>query len=605
LARVVYSLLCPLVPKVLDSQGDGSNEAVTVLAEHRAEGPHTHGIVQVRRLDLAEAAETREAVELINTVSRSTAFRRVQQLAELALARIAPITARDQPAQHEIDACVAAIAALVRARETFEKSASELSNSSATASIDELSSHPAWNALNALAADPLSFKRDRGGRVGTLDAANQFVELGVSVASAVAACQRVFIAILRARADDVLAAGKRLRLLQAEAPEGRPTLIASPEYRPDGTAMSLTPENLPMEQISEALRIARFAVEHGDADDMPGPKKPDQDTMPEPAISEAEAHESNDTAAETQGSPAGSPAPEGAAASEPQPPTDPPVDLQGLIRLARELNDDLERAWSGALERAVHQDGVQRQIAAVRGAIVAVQRLYANDQKPMDEWPPGAEQMVQFERDPSASADLMPTAQLLALVAVLEGLNPVAQASRVEVSWKSGEGEKLSKYWEAGAFSVLRARLELLGDLLRSPGESGRANQMDTFRHLRSAQMTWRKGDPEACLAHAAAGLATHLKTPVEELAPVLAADPVLVQAGLADQACAALRVLQRVLRGEAVLALATITAPALADALLVLSQPLPGGERLSAQDLHDLIAREVPFESLRDVGTP
>jgi hypothetical protein len=276
-----------------------------------------------------------------------------------------------------------------------------------------------------------------------------------------------------------------------------------------------------------------------------------------------------------------------------------------LIRLARELNEDLERAWSGALERAALQQGIQQQMAAVRGAAVALQRLYASDQQPLGQWPPGAEQIVDFERDPSAAVDLIPTAQLLAFIAVLEGLDSITQATRTEVSWKSGEEEKLAKFWEAGAFAVLRARLALLGELLHSRGESDRTAQLDVFRHLRSAQTTWHQGNPEACLLHAAAGLAVHLKTPVEELAAVLAADPVLAEAGLAEQACAALRVLERILRGEPVLALATVTAAALADALLLLSQPLPGAKRLSAQELHEVIARDVPFESLRDVGTP
>jgi hypothetical protein len=579
--------------------GTEDQEAVALLVEHRVVVPGEHELSQVRELSDEELAEIRDASELIVAMGSSPGFRRLQQLTHLTLQRIEVVAARDQPTTQEIEACLAGVRALAQAQTAFTgwakslvEDAAEDQASEARGQIESLEGLPAWSLLRALSGGTTRLVRNREGVIGIPSADSAFASLSNLITTAFLASHEAFKLVLIARSTDVRAAGRRLRLLHAECPEGRPTLIVKPRKLGGDTiqATQLTPEDLPMELIGEALRVTRLAErlanEPGDGEDNFCIGTEDEPKR------EAEAVEDRNDGANADG-------PENDADTENEEASPQPVpDLSGLLRLASTLNNDLETAWSGALERAAVENGIAKQMAAVRAAVLGYQRHAENDRVILRMFPPDDPLLAELEANPERGVELAVTAQLNAFTNVLKAVQALSEPTQVQVTFSSDGPEKLSRFWESGAFAQLSGQIDLLRHLFDQqdlPDERKRLGE--AFRRQQLAHAAWFAGDPEACLFHSACGLAAWLEAPLDQL------EERLQQLSAPEAAKLGVRTLLRVLQGNAALDFATLTGPALADVLTDLVTPpgIPRSPSTRGDELFDLVARDVPYEPLSD----
>lgn len=361
------------------------------------------------------------------------------------------------------------------------------------------------------------------------------------------------------------AAARRLRQLTLEALEGIPALVEA-EIEPGsglpGLKPRFTPRQLALDRIPVVLgavrnakraRVAAAPAPEETASDpdeneedraaaasIPGESpargagtepavdlavesdagSAGEDPVDEPAAPDAEADRDEGSAEAEQGASTG--------------PPPPPADFGSLFHLARKLNEDLEHEWSRALDAVTLEPAMEQQLAAVGSLLVARQRkVAAEDERLRDvrldpriaEWPvlPGTLAALDDEPDDEEQLRRLRLAQLDALVGVTEALEGLREASTVQISFGRGgsagealQPETVERFWDAGAFRILRARTELLERITadhdyvqaRVLGEpvdpgSGRSSRR-AFDRLQLAAHALAGGDPEAALVHTA-----------------------------------------------------------------------------------------------------
>jgi hypothetical protein len=129
------------------------------LVEHRVTVPREHEIIGLRELSDHEAAAVDRDDKLIIRVASSSWFRRLRSVAALTSQRVEAVEARDAPHQDEINACRAAVIAMVEAHQRFVADADELVASESASGVRdeaeqalaELNSSAAWTTLAGLA----------------------------------------------------------------------------------------------------------------------------------------------------------------------------------------------------------------------------------------------------------------------------------------------------------------------------------------------------------------------------------------------------------------------------------------------------------------------
>lgn len=585
------------------------------LVEHRVTVPGEHEILGLRELSDQDAADIKAADELIRRVASAHWFRRLRGLTNLSLNRIQLVEAHDQPHPNEIAACRAAVAAVVEAQarlssdlvELLRAYAPEDRQAATLASLDAVASSDSWSWLTKLSSPGAQLAFDRQPKLGILDQTGGFRVLAPLVEVALTDIESAVSETLLALADEVLAAAKLLRTLHVECPQGLPALldigpIAADAQTAEG--LSIIPQDLSLGAISEALRlvrtaeklaereeetaIAHFTVREGETEDEAAACEQDSDRQSKVAVDgvNAQPAAADDVQAVAEDEKAG---------DVEVPPASAVVDLRGLIYEAQRLNGVLEEAWSLALNRALTHEGVERQMAALRASIASMQRSFEGDPVRLEEFPPGPELLEELERDPQRVRERIVSAQLLAFTQVVDKLAALSQPSRVQVQIREGQAEELTRFWESGAFAQLRLSLELLGELLEDSPQAESAYPVEAARRLRLAQAAWRTGDPEGCLFHAACALASHLGGPCGGLDNIGSDHP---GRGLA---LAGLRALDAQLVGNRALDMAVLTAAGLADFAVDVIIPPFGNPELRADELFDLIARDVPHVPLED----
>ena len=152
-----------------------------MLVEHRVAIPGEHELTEVRVLDDDELTEIRKAADLIVAVASSPAFRRLQQLTQLMLARIDQVEAREKPAVQDIESCLAGVSALVQAEAVFVESVKKLLEDAgdddaaeAGQRVDLLEESSAWEMLDRASRGEARLARDRSGAVGALHKDTEF-----------------------------------------------------------------------------------------------------------------------------------------------------------------------------------------------------------------------------------------------------------------------------------------------------------------------------------------------------------------------------------------------------------------------------------------------
>ena len=151
-----------------------------------------------------------------------------------------------------------------------------------------------------------------------------------------------------------------------------------------------------------------------------------------------------------------------------------PVLLQPVFQQARNLQQALEHTWSRSLDETLLEPALAEQLAAIHSLLRSLtaklededRRLRAAGVDPrIPGWPPTPEMLAALDPDQrfdstGRSRDLR-IAQITALQAVDETLAAFRQPSTVQFT-VAQDGQRVDRFWDAGAFALLRTRIGLL-----------------------------------------------------------------------------------------------------------------------------------------------
>jgi len=456
-----------------------------------------------------------------------------------------------------------------------------------------------------------------------------------------------------------------LRQLAVETLEGPPTILIVPTTMLEaGQPGQVTPQQLALEKIDAVLGSARLARQHLE------PKQPEAAGTPTGEDRE-DATESVDTAAIGSAAPAGSAGEGESTKSEPdggdytdparepddqeQTPTRPhpvtvgdpgtaqqpgdrqdpaapaqdtgvaaaiePVLLQPVFQQARNLQQALEHTWSRSLDKTLLEPALAEQLAAIHSLLRSLtatldnedRRLRATGVDPrIPGWPPTPEMLAALDptQQPdstSRSRDLR-MAQISALQAVTETLAAFREPSTVQFTVGRGS-QRMDRFWDAGAFALLRTRVGLL-ERLTSEHERWLAQHERDGQQVRESDLgatldrlflgarALAHGDPEAALLHATAALAARYRSsPDGPLATIRqkASESDHIPAEATEILERAFTLTARLGEGHENLAAATLLAQetlALAHGLLI--GPLPG-QHASTKEIAEMFEAGVP----------
>jgi hypothetical protein len=202
-----------------------------------------------------------------------------------------------------------------------------------------------------------------------------------------------------------------------------------------------------------------------------------------------------------------------------------PIDLDALARHATTLADELEKAWSAALdpdalERA--RNGLTARVGVLMGALTRA--LEARDERMheagidvvLPEWPLPEERLVALldaADTLEGQRSLLVVAQLQAVELVAEAFAALSEPSGVRVELLAAR--ELDRWWEGGAFALLKSRALLLRSISVELDALDAEILNETVKQRReatdalmAAAIAYRRGDPQASLLaalHAAA----------------------------------------------------------------------------------------------------
>lgn len=351
---------------------------------------------------------------------------------------------------------------------------------------------------------------------------------GLVVAQRLIARQLVFYR------DQIDQATRNLRVLAAEVPAGAPVLMRDEKLdlstgRIELSSPSFDPLALVEGQyLHEALRHSERLLRETDpalARQPPAPS-PSKDvgelpaTQDEVAIIEAEPG---------PGGPGESPAREPDTEKDTAKRDDLVVDFALLVREATALTDDLERAWSDALDKLELQNAQAELGARLSSLVRSIHRRSEATESALREsgfdpsiarFPIGRDEEIALTLQPDAEHRFrqLQIAELEALALVVDAIQALASPSAAEVT---ATGQRRT-WWEAGAFDLVRRRVEYLRRVSEAAGRAesdvvGRgADDEDTLGHvldrLRLASDAVSRGDPEAALIHCSLALSERIE---------------------------------------------------------------------------------------------
>jgi hypothetical protein len=220
------------------------------------------------------------------------------------------------------------------------------------------------------------------------------------------------------------------------------------------------------------------------------------------------------------------------------------VDFDLLVREATTLTDEVERAWSDALDTLDLTDARAGLGARLSSLLVSIARRSEATTKALQDggfdpsiprYPlgPDEELALTVEADAERGFRQAQMAELEALEQLTHAIQGLAAPSAVEITI-SELGEARESWWEAGAFDLVRRRADYLRRVSAATGRAeaaihGRQTDDDgsrVFSRLRLASEAMSRGDPEAALLHCGLALAAgvqqhalHVLEPVAHLA--------------------------------------------------------------------------------------
>jgi hypothetical protein len=323
--------------------------------------------------------------------------------------------------------------------------------------------------------------------------------------------------LYRDRIDD---ASMHLRRVGAEVPDGIPTLLQSDTYDPDRGVTDLGQMKLDHLALNatvllhRALRRADLVLEATSDMEWPGPTTNMQGTTapeagrrvpnePSTASVGQASRPSNET---RQRSPAGDR-------------NDQVVDLRSLAGHAAALTEDLERAWSDALNEALLSKAQEELNARYATLLHTLQRRAAAGDHaltqagsdpglPADPLPLSELAKVTFDAVPEQRHLQLRLAEIEALKQLLNAIRTMREPSTRRVYFDQQPPES---WWEAGSFVLVRDRVGLLvrvsEQLARietevAGGSTRVGRQSHCIDRLRQAALALRHSDVEAALVH-------------------------------------------------------------------------------------------------------
>lgn len=589
--------------------GDTPQKVSKQLAELYQDAPGEHGVVGVRELSADEIDQIERADRLIIGSANAAPWQRSREVIALVLKAVSDLQEADPAGPGEVGRVRAAFGSLREAlrdlADKLEEAVGEFGSPDAQTEFGERASQiresALWGQVAELAdADAGSFKLASTGVVVWQRRSDDVIFTPVEVAVAAArAGQDLLIRHYRCLEPALIEAAKQLRKLAVEAPGGTPGIV---EITIEGEKPAqMKPRVLALDRVPVALRAARIATrfvgkpaegeEGANLGDVEATSETDAgpaaiDSGEEVSVPNASPGESESSDEDRSGGEKGSEEASDSDGDDVEASSPLPVEFGPLFSLARNLDTDLEKVWSAALDKTQLDAAVEKQLAAVGTMLSALQRKMAEQDKTLRnagvdarimEWPLSEESLAKLElsTDLDVQTRQSSLAQLDSLAAVVETFEALRAPPNVTVSFGEG-GESVERFWSAGAFALLKNRLSLLerttgaheaaakGMLREQAGdeavetdehapaetdENGEAEELDeanaehtkddaggaepvaeetqrtsdAFERLRLGARAWLHGDPEAAVFHVVGAIAVAFGVPSDQLAEKLA----------------------------------------------------------------------------------
>jgi hypothetical protein len=641
-----------------------------LVAPHATGKPRSHEIGFVRQLDEQERERIMAADRLITRMANSASYQRCVSVLQVLQALIGELGKQERPNTSLLDGLRTATGSLAESLRLLADDLDQDAPAELTAAIQAVQDGSAWRQV-ALITEGAggALHRHRNGTIVWRQAdTGGMIDVAAAARTAVLQGQQLIARRFLALESELRAAAGLLRQLAVETLEGPPTIFSVPTTMLEaGQPGQVTPHQLALEKIDAVLGSARLARQHLE------PKQPETAGTPagEDATETVDAA-AGDTAASGSAAPAGSAAGEGGSTeSEPEggertgpaheadgqerarTPPDPvtvedpgtahrprddedpaaptngtnvgaaiePVLLQPVFQQARNLQQALEHAWSRSLDETLLEPALAEQLAAIHSLLRSLTTRIEDEDRRLRTagvdpripgWPPTPEMLAALDPcqrpDSTGRSKDLRLAQITALQAVTETLAAFREPSTVQFT-VGQDGQRMDRFWDAGAFALLRTRIELLERLTREHERwlaqheqaEPRVPESDpgaTLDRLFLGARALGHGDPEAALLHATAALAArYASSPDGPLAAIrqeaLGSDHIPVEAP--EMLERAFTVTARLSEGRENLAVATLLAQetlALAHSLLV--GPLPD-RQASTKELAEMFEAGMP----------
>jgi hypothetical protein len=378
------------------------------------------------------------------------------------------------------------------------------------------------------------------------------VDLVTVLRAGVVVAQRLIGRQLQIYEERIDEASLYLRRLAAEVADGAPALMRADDFDPERGETNFgrtTFDPLALDKalyLHRALRHARELLKAtGGGGNAP------TDDAPEGAERDREAAELVPGAPTAPTSEAGQPAADPEEAPQPPPGDreDQVLDLRALAQQATAFTDELEKAWSAALDEALLAAAEEEMNARYASLLRSVQRRVAAGDRALraagvdpqvPAYPLAVEEIARLSLEPDDERRWrqLQLAELDALVLLLAALEAMRAPSAQTIYL---DEQRVETWWEAGAFALVRDRVGLLVRVSEQAALA-EAAVMNTsfdsappafFDRLRLAAKALEHGDVEAALVHARLALplraALECDSVPDDLLERLANDPRLV----------------------------------------------------------------------------
>lgn len=531
-----------------DALGEGAWSLVTQLPPAK---PDTAAeITAVREISGEELDQARAANALLVRLSSVAPYARLVELYQHlpdALARKSSPQRTSQDLNHAARALASAAEALpsdLRKHATDDLDENE--RAALERAIEEECQRPAFRlmaAVGRLSSEP--FAATEAGVTNNPNAIDELVSeipeatgdinLVGTLGTGVVIAQRLIGRQLKIYEERISAASLLIRRLAAEVPDGGPALMRAIPGTDGPGKMSVTFEPMALDEalhLHRALRVTSLlldATEEADVARNPNGAPMVADTPIRPTDG-TEPRDSPVVAGQSEGDIGGElgdelPDPDVAMTSPPAGGReDQVIDLRALARHALELTDELEQAWSSALDSAA-LDAAQGELSARLGSLLnTIQRRVAaadrelqaaglETQIPAFPLPPDQVSLLTLNPDPERRWRQLQMAEIESLMLALPAIQAIREPSAHRFSIADGETES---WWEAGAFALARLRLSQLvrtSDASEAAEAAMLGKAIDSepargfFDRLRLAGEALGRGDPEGSLLHALVAL--------------------------------------------------------------------------------------------------